>query len=83
MSSMNKDVFFSLAHYQYQNYHVIRVCCLEELKFIFCNHSKKENDLAKIVNYMEYVSSFQSHIKALKINLSKNHLPEQFLTSIC
>ena len=43
------------------------------------NHSKKEKHLAKIVNYRECVISFQTLIKALKINLSNNHLPEQFL----
>ena len=47
------------------------------------NHSKKEKDLAKIVNYIECIISFQSHIEALKINLSNNHLPEQFLISMC
>ena len=68
MPLMNKDVFFSLAHN----------LSLEELKFIMWNHLKKEKDLAKIVSYIECIIWFQSHIKALKINLSNHHLPEQF-----
>ena len=61
MSSMNKDVFFLLTHNQYQN-HIITVYCVLELKFIMWNPSKKEKDLAKIVNYLECIISFQYHI---------------------